>query len=62
MVRQRIDYSMDADTDAFLIKQLIRPGVGLYDQYRQLKIEWLEELSNDRVRLKITLPNYAIFL
>lgn len=56
MVRQRFDYAMDEDTDAFLIKQLIRPGVSLYDLYRGIKIEWLEELSNDRVKLKITFP------
>ncbi|MBX7230032.1 MAG: hypothetical protein K1X48_10565 [Burkholderiaceae bacterium] len=60
MVRQRFDYAMDEDTDAFLIKQLIRPGVGLYDPYRGIKIEWLEELSNDRVKLKISFPLYPI--
>jgi|GEM_PF-4839625 len=60
MVRQRFDYAMILDTDAYLLKRLITPMQSLYDPYRQIKIEWLEELSNDRVKLKITLPNYPI--
>lgn len=56
MVRQRFDYSLDRDTDAYLLRRLIRPAYALYDPYRQIKIEWVEEMSNDRVKLKVTIP------